>query len=111
MFVTRGESEFEVSIGAVDGEWEGKIVEYTLSRVVPIVHLCHNWISLDAALAGVRRRWQRLFPEELDEDMPDFQEALVESMPSCYARGDLANTRTRVGDRPHAPSASEMESG
>ena len=50
MFVTRGESEFEVSIGAIDGEWEGKIVEYNLSRVVPIVHLCHNWISLDAAL-------------------------------------------------------------
>jgi len=82
MFVTRGESEFEVSIGAIDGEWEGKIVEYNLSRVVPIVHLCHNWISLDAALAGVRRRWQRLFPEELDEDMPDFHEALVELTPS-----------------------------
>jgi|GEM_PF-2264819 len=111
MFVTRGESEFEVSIGAVDGEWEGKIVEYNLSRVVPIVHLCHNWISLDAALAGVRRRWQRLFPDELDEDSPDFQEALVESMPSCDVRDDLANAGTRVGDRPHAPSTSEMESG
>jgi len=82
MFVTRGESEFEVSIGAVDGEWEGKIVEYNLSRVVPVVHLCHNWISPDAALLGVRRRWQRLFPEELDEDRPDFHEALIELTPS-----------------------------
>jgi hypothetical protein len=54
----------------------------------------------------MRRRWQRLFPDELDEDMPDWHEALVESMPSCDMRGDLANTSTRVGDRPHAPSAS-----
>ena len=82
MFVSRGESEFEISIGAVDGEWEGKIVEHNLNRVVPTVHLCHNWISLDAALAGVRRRWQRLFPEELDEDMPDFHEARIELPPS-----------------------------
>jgi len=81
MLVTRGESEFEVSIGAVDGEWEGKIVESNLSRVVPTVHLRHNWTSLDAAVAGVRRRWQRLFPDELDEDMPDWHEALVEPMP------------------------------
>jgi hypothetical protein len=108
MFVTRGESEFEVSIGAVDGEWEGKIVEYNLSRVVPTVHLRHNWTSLAAALAGVRRRWQRLFPDELDDDSPDFQEALVESMPSGDSRGDLANTGTWVGDRPQAPSSSEM---
>ncbi len=108
MFVTRGESEFDVSISAVDGEWEGKIVEYNLSRVVPTVHLRHNWTSLDAALAGVRRRWQRLFPDELDEDSPDFQEALVESMPFCDSRGDLANTGTCVGDRPQAPSSPEM---
>lgn len=108
MFVTRGESEFEVSIGAVDGEWEGKIVEYNLSRVVPTVHLRHNWTSLDAALAGVRRRWQRLFPDELDEDWPDFQEALVESMPSGDARGDLANTSPHVSDRLHTPSSSDM---
>jgi hypothetical protein len=107
MFVTRGESEFEVSIGAVDSEWEGKIVEYNLSRVVPIVHLCHNWTSLDGALAGVQRRWQRLFPEELDEDRPDFQEALGESMSSCDVRGSLADTSARVGDRPHTPSTSE----
>jgi len=84
MFVTRGESEFEVSIGAIDGEWEGKIVECNLSRVVPIVHLCHSWTSLDAALAGVRRRWQRLFPEELDENIPDFHEALIE-LPLSFA--------------------------
>jgi hypothetical protein len=89
MFVTRGESEFEVSISAVDGEWEGKIVEYNLSRVVPIVHLCHNWTSFDAALAGVRRRWQRLFPDEPDEDRPDFQEACIEPMSSSDASLNL----------------------
>ena len=82
MLVTRSESEFEITISLIDGEWEGKIVEYNLSRVVPIVHLCHNWTSLDAALIGVRRRWQRLFPEELDEDRPDFHEALIEPTPS-----------------------------
>jgi hypothetical protein len=87
MWITRGDSEFEVSISLVDGEWEGKIMENNLSRVVPTVHLCHNWTSRDAALAGVRRRWQRLFPDELDEDMPDFQEALVEFMPSLDPRG------------------------
>lgn len=75
MVVHRGESVFEVSIQAVDGEWEGKIVEHQISRVVPTVHLCHNWTSSAAAVAGVRRRWQRLFPEDLDEDLPDFHEA------------------------------------
>jgi hypothetical protein len=89
MFVTRGESEFEVSISIVDGEWKGEIVENNLSHVVPIVHLCHNWTSRDAAIAGVRRRWQRLFPDEPDEDRPDFQEALIESMPSSDASNDL----------------------
>ena len=89
MLVTRGESEFEVSISLVDGEWEGKIVEHNLSRVVPTVHLCHNWTSRDAAVAGVRRRWQRLFPDEPDEDRPDFQEALSEPMPSSDASHNL----------------------
>lgn len=99
MFVTRGESEFEVSISMIDGEWEGKIVENNLSRLVPTVHLCHNWTSLDAAIAGVRRRWQRLFPDEADEDRPDFQEALVESMPSLYGRSDLEHPAPDVDDR------------
>jgi hypothetical protein len=89
MLVTRGESEFEVSITAVDGEWEGKIIEHNLSRVVPTVHLCHNWASRDAAIAGVRRRWQRLFPDELDEDRPDFQEAFVEPMPPSDVNHNL----------------------
>jgi hypothetical protein len=89
MFITRGESEFEVSISMVDGEWEGKIVENTLSHVVPIVHLCHNWTSHDAAVAGVQRRWQRLFPDEPDEDRPDFQEALNESIPSSHVSKHL----------------------
>lgn len=89
MLVTRGDSEFEVSISLVDGEWEGKIVEYNLSRVVPTAHLCHNWTSRDAAVAGVRRRWQRLFPDEADEDRPDFQEALSEPMPSSHASHNL----------------------
>src|SRR5262252_1277458 len=83
IFLTRGESEFEVSIRAADGEWEGKIVEHNLSRVVPIVHLCHNWTSLEDALAGVQRRWRRLFPDEGDADVPDFREALDESVLSC----------------------------
>jgi hypothetical protein len=94
MFLTRGESEFEVSIRVVDNEWEGKIVEHNLSRVVPTVHLCHNWRSLDDALAGMRRRWRRLFPDEGDADVPDFHEALDESalsfIPSpchCVGRG------------------------
>ena len=82
MFVTRGESEFEISIRMIDGEWEGKIVEHNLSRVVPTVHLCHNWTSLDHALAGVRRRWQRLFPDEPAADVPDFHDAGVESAES-----------------------------
>jgi hypothetical protein len=89
MLVTRSESEFEVTISLVDGEWEGKIVEYNLSRAVPTVHLCHNWTSRDAAIAGVRRRWQRLFPDEPDEDRPDFQEAHVEPMPSSDASHNL----------------------
>jgi hypothetical protein len=89
MLVTRGESEFEVSISLVDGEWEGKIVEHNLSRVVPTVHLCHNWTSRDASLAGVQRRWQRLFPDEPDEARPDFQEALLEPMPSSDASHHL----------------------
>jgi hypothetical protein len=78
MFVTRGESEFEVTIRVVDSEWEGKIVEHNLSRVVPTVHLCHNWRSFGDALAGVRRRWRRLFPDEDDADVPNFYEALSE---------------------------------
>ena len=82
MLVTRGESEFEISISLIDGEWEGKIIEHNLNRVVPTVHLCHNWTSRNAAVAGVRRRWQRLFPDEPDADRPDFQEALSEPMPS-----------------------------
>ena len=89
MLVTRGESEFEVSISLVDGEWEGKIVEHNLSRVVPTVHLCHNWTSRDTALTGVQRRWQRLFPDEPAEDWPDFREALIEPMPSSDVRHHL----------------------
>ena len=89
MLVIRGESEFEVSITLIDGEWEGKIVENNLSRVVPTLHLCHNWASCDAAVAGVRRRWQRLFPDELDADRPDFQEALSEPMPSSDVSPNL----------------------
>ena len=102
MFITRGESEFEVSISMVDGEWECKIVENHMSRVVPIVHLCHNWTSLDAAVAGVRRRWQRLFPDEADADRPDFQEALGESISSLYVRGDLDNPNPGAGSQLHS---------
>jgi hypothetical protein len=41
--------------------------------VLPTPHLHHSWNSLEAALAGVTRRWQRLFPEE---EPPDFRDAL-----------------------------------
>ena len=88
MFLTRGESEFEVSIRVVDSEWEGKIVEHNLSRVVPTVHLCHNWRSLDDALAGVWRRWRRLFPDERDADVPDFHAALDASALSYTPSGE-----------------------
>lgn len=77
MFVSRGDSEFEITIRAVDGEWEGKIVEYHISRLVPTVHLCHNWTSSAAALVGVRRRWQRLFPDDPEATLPDLEDALV----------------------------------
>ena len=74
MLISKGDSEFEISIRATDeGEWEGRIIEYNLSRVLPTPHLHHSWISLEAALAGVTRRWQRLFPEE---EPPDFRDAL-----------------------------------
>ena len=78
MILTRGDSEFEVSIGAVDGEWEGRIVEYTVSRLTPTLHLRHSWTTLEAAVTGVQRRWQRLFPDEPVELRPDFHDAITE---------------------------------
>lgn len=70
MLIAKGDSEFEISICETDeGEWEGRIIEYNLSRVLPIPHLNHSWVSFDAALAGLTRRWQRLFP---DDPLPDF---------------------------------------
>ncbi|MGQ4810004.1 hypothetical protein NKDENANG_03447 [Candidatus Entotheonellaceae bacterium PAL068K] len=74
MRITKDNSEFEISICEVDGEWEGRMVEYHISRVTPTLHLRHSWMSLDLALAGVRRRWQRLFPED---DSPDFHAAIA----------------------------------
>jgi len=76
MLIDKGESEFEVSICETDGEWEGLIVEYNLNRVTPTLHLRHSWTSLDAAISGVQRRWQRLFP---DEEKPDFRVAVTVS--------------------------------
>jgi hypothetical protein len=78
MVISKGESAFEVCIRAVEGEWEGRIVEHTLSHMVPILHLRHSWPSPEAALAGVQRRWRRLFPDEPEEERPDFSDALVE---------------------------------
>ncbi len=78
MRITRGDSEFEVSIGEANGEWEGRIVEYNTIRMTPTLHLQHSWISLDLAIAGVQRRWQRLFP---NEDPPDFHAAVVATPP------------------------------
>jgi hypothetical protein len=82
MLITKDNSEFEVSIAEVDGEWEGRIVEYHLGRLIPTLHLRHSWTSREAALAGVQRRWQRLFP---DDEMPDFHEAITDMRESREA--------------------------
>jgi len=79
MLIARGDSEFEINICVTDeGEWEGRIVEYNMSRVLPTSHLRHSWVSLEAALAGVTRRWQRLFPDDV---LPDFREAVSQKRP------------------------------
>jgi hypothetical protein len=78
MVIVKGESEFDVSVREVDGEWEGQIIEYNIGRLTPTLHLRHRWTSTEAALAGLRRRWQRLFP---DEDPPDFREAITDYLP------------------------------
>jgi hypothetical protein len=79
MVVSRGESAFEVHICLTEeGEWEGRIVEYTTTRLMPTLHLRHSWTTLETALQGVTRRWQRLFP---DEEAPDFLQAVTEAPP------------------------------
>jgi hypothetical protein len=80
MLLIKGDSEFEVSIQEVDGEWEGRIVEYNVSRLTPTLHLRHSWASREAALEGVKRRWQRLFP---DEEVPNFRDAVADSSSSA----------------------------
>jgi hypothetical protein len=78
MLIRKDDSEFEVNICLTEeGEWEGRIMEYKMSRLMPTPHLQHSWVSLEAALAGMTRRWQRLFP---DETPPDFRDA-VQSEP------------------------------
>jgi hypothetical protein len=79
MLVNREESAFEISIRAVDGEWEGKIIEHSMVRLVPTVHLQHRWTSQEAAITGVQRRWRRLFPDETDDLMPDMTAAMMEA--------------------------------
>lgn len=79
MFVNREESAFEISIRAVDGEWEGKIVEHSMVRLLPTVHLQHRWTSQEAAVTGVQRRWRRLFPDEADDLMPEMTAAIMEA--------------------------------
>jgi hypothetical protein len=76
LLINKGESDFEVSIQKADREWEGRIIEHNMSRLTPTLHLRHNWTSLEAAIEGVKRRWQRLFP---DEDVPDFRAAVTDS--------------------------------
>lgn len=74
MLIAKGESEFDINIWVTDeGEWEGQIVEYNTSRVLPTSHLRHSWVTLEAAITGVARRWQRLFPDDVS---PDFREAV-----------------------------------
>ncbi len=76
MLIRKGDSEFEISIRPTDeGEWEGRIIEYNMSRLMPIPHLQHSWVSLEAALAGMTRRWQRLFPDETPLDFRDAVQA------------------------------------
>ena len=76
MQIVQGDSEFEVLILRTDEEeWEGRITEYNIIRLTPITHLRHSWTTLDAAVAGVTRRWQRLFP---DDPAPDFHDAIVD---------------------------------
>ena len=77
MLIVKGESEFEISICEADGEWEGRLVEYNISRLTPTLHLRHRWTTLESAIAGIQRRWQRLFP---NEDMPDFHAAVTEPL-------------------------------
>lgn len=74
MRIAKGESEFEVSVQVEDGEWEGRIIEYNMARLTPTCHLLHRWTSQEAALTGLQRRWQRLFPHD---DLPDFREAIA----------------------------------
>jgi len=76
LLINKGESDFEVSIQEADGEWEGRIIEHNMSRLTPTLHLRHSWTSLEAALEGVKRRWQRLFP---DEEVPDLRDAVTDS--------------------------------
>lgn len=78
MVIVKGESEFDVSIRAVEGEWEGHIIEHNIGRLIPTLHLRHSWISAEAALEGIRRRWQRLFP---DDEPPDFRDAIALPLP------------------------------
>ena len=80
MLIAKGESAFEVSIRPTDdGEWEGRVVEHHANRLLPTLHLCHSWTAREAAIAGMARRWQRLFP---DETAPDFQDAVIETLAS-----------------------------
>jgi hypothetical protein len=75
MVIFKDESEFDITIQATDdAEWEGRIVEHNISRLLPTRHLCHSWGTLDAAVAGVTRHWQRLFP---GEETPDFGDAIT----------------------------------
>ncbi len=82
MLISRQNSEFEVSICEIDGEWEGRIVEHNISRVTSTFHLRHSWTSLESAIAGIQRRWQRLFPDEVS---PDFREAVAQPLASYHS--------------------------
>lgn len=79
MLISKVGSEFEVSIYEIDGEWEGYIVEHNIDRVTSVCHLRHRWTSLEAALAGLQRRWQRVFP---DAPPPDFRTAIDQPLTS-----------------------------
>jgi hypothetical protein len=77
MLISKVDSEFEVSIYEIDGEWEGLITEHNIHRVISVSHLQHRWTSLEAALTGLQRRWLRLFP---DDPPPDFRAAIAQPL-------------------------------
>jgi hypothetical protein len=82
MFISKLDSKFDVSISEIDGEWEARIIEHNVNRITSTCHLRHSWTSLELALEGVQRRWQRLFPSD---PSPDFRDAITQPLTASYS--------------------------